>query len=178
MNSENKIAYKNGVSHMIIRYSDAINDPKLKLANNNGRKFLVNEIYEDRECHIQEGLDSSYPDFVIWKPNYADKVPILKVGFGGTEVATFTEQAKQDRHKHLLGIEFYTILEGTMKIKIDDKEIELNEKDEAIILPNTIHEIIAENSKFVTRVHSANCYGDNDKYIEVDGKWKLAKKIK
>src|SRR4030042_3354290 len=178
MNSENKIAYKNGVSHLIIRYSDAVNDPKLRATGNNGRKFLVNEMYETKECHIQKGLDLEFPDFVIWKADADGKVPILEVGYGGTEGATFTDQAKQDRHKHLIGTEFYTILEGKMKIKINDKEIELDEKDEAVILPATVHTIIPENSKFVTRVHFVNGYGNDDKYIETDGEWKLAKDVK
>lgn len=173
-----KFVYKNGVSHFIVKYLDAIADPKLALIGNNGRKFLVNKIYENKECHIQKGLDSKSPDFVIWKADVDGKVPILEIGCGGTEVATFTEQARQDRHKHLIGTEFYMVLEGKMKIKIHDKEIELNEKDEVIILPDTVHEITPDNYKFVTRVHSVNCYGENDKYIEIDNKWKLAKECK
>lgn len=174
-----KTIYQNNVSHVIIKYADAINDQKLSLSGNNGRKVLVNEIYENKEHHIQKGLDTSYPDFVIWKPepNTEGKIPVLEVGYGGVEVATFTEHAKQDRHKHLLGIEIYTVLTGKMRIKINDNEIELNEKDEVVILSGTIHEVIPDG-KFVTRVHSINCQGDNDKYIEEHGEWKLAKKIK
>lgn len=178
MDMKNKVVYKNNVSHLIVRYADAISDPRLGLADNNGRKFLVNGIYAEKECHVQKGLDVSNPDFVVWKSDCDGKVPILEVGVGGAEAATFTQEAKQDRHKHLVGTEFYTVLEGRMKIRIDDKEIELNARDEAIILPGTVHEIISKNSNFVTRGHFIDCYGVDDKYMEVDGKWKLVKDIK
>lgn len=172
-----KPVQKNHIPYLIVNYADVISDPKLQLPGN-GRKFLVNEIYADKECPIKKGMDPFHPGFLMWKSDYAGKAPILEVGFGGTEVATFTQKAKQDRHKHLEATEFYTVLEGKMKIKIDGKEITLKEKDEVIIFPGTVHEIISNECEFVTRVHCTNCYGDEDKYIEKGGKWKLAKEVK
>jgi mannose-6-phosphate isomerase-like protein (cupin superfamily) len=173
-----KFVYKNDISHVIIKYSDVISDPKQMPTGNRGRKFLVNKIYENKECRIKAGLDSIYPDFVVWKVDYQRKNPVFETGDGGIEVTTFTEKTEQDKHKHLIATEMYTVLEGKMKIKINEKEIEVSEKDEVIILPGTVQEILPEGCKFVTRGRSVNCYGDSDKYIEVDGEWKLTKDIK
>jgi len=177
-NIDKKLARKNNVSHLIIRYEDALADPVLNTKGNRGRKYSLCKLYKNNECRIAKGLDSSYPDFVIWKPDADGKAPVLEVGIGGTEMTFFNEKTKQDRHKHLLATEIYTILEGEMKIKINDKEIKLNSHDEVAILPGTIQEILPEGSKFITRGRTINCHGKSDKYIEVGGKWKSLESIK
>jgi len=145
---------------------------KLGLLNNNGRKVLATSVRED---FGEELIDNP-----IWR------VPkILPTGDGGIEIATFTEFANQDRHKHLRGTEIYTVLKGKLKIYINDEgPFILNELDEIVILPNTIHEVIQNNLEIrtnfesfdlVIRVHSINCYGAFDKYVQLesDGKWEL-----
>jgi len=145
---------------------------KLGRLNNNGRKILATNIRED----FGEELINN----PIWR------VPkILPTGDGGIEIATFTEFANQDRHKHLQGTEIYTVLKGQLKIYINDEgPLILNELDEVVILPGTVHEVVqnksgirANNESFelVVRVHSINSYGEQDKYVQLeqDGKWEL-----
>jgi quercetin dioxygenase-like cupin family protein len=134
---------------------------------NNGRKVLINELFPSKEFPIQNPL---------WHFGPTDgKTPVLGTGFGGVEIATFTHEAGQDRHKHLIGTEIYTVLEGKMSIRAEDQDpdIELEAGDEIVISPNTIHEVINKGAtKFLCRVHSINCYGDRDKYVEdVNGAW-------
>lgn len=158
--------YQNNVSNIIIRKQKAIDDYKLKQNNNNGRKVLAIAIHEKTEQHIQN------PE---WEPALDEKAktPILETGYGGLEVATFNQKAKQDSHKHLIGTEIYIVLEGLMKIKVNNNEIhQLKQGDEIIILPGTIHEVLREG-KFLTRVHLINCHGDKDKYINFNGQWVL-----
>ena len=160
INNENNIPY------VIIRKDRARTDRKLQLPNNNGRKVLSITLYENKERNIQE------PE---WKPGESDKekTPILVTGPGGLEVATFNQNAKQEAHKHLIGTEIYTVLEGVMEMIIDEQDvIKLKEGDEIVILPNTAHEILT-NRPFLVRVHCVNCYGANDKYVKVKGEWKL-----
>ena len=46
--------------------------------------------------------------------------PVVETDYGGIEIATFTEKANQERHKHLISIEMYTVIEGSMTIRIED----------------------------------------------------------
>jgi uncharacterized cupin superfamily protein len=143
---------------------------KLGRENNNGRKICATEVMTQFDEHtIREPL---------WK------VPaVLPTGDGGLEVATFTEFAGQDRHKHFKGTEIYTVLQGELEIYIDDKgPYVLQAGDEVVILPETVHEIIqkkrrsrdvGETFDLLARVHSLNCYGAADKYVQLEqgGKW-------
>ena len=156
----------NSVTHIILRKTFVKEDWKLWVKpkdKNNGRKVFVNEIFPSRELHIQEsGWHAGSKN---------EKSPVIETGFGGIEVATFTHEAGQDRHKHLIGTEIYTVLEGTMTIRIEDQDICLEAGDEVIVLPNTVHEVLDKGTNFLTRVHSINCYGDRDKYMERNGAW-------
>ena len=147
------------VPYIVIRKFHVIEDWKLHIEpkdKNNGRKFFVNEIYHNKELQIQDPEWQAGP--------IKGKTPVFETGFGGLEIATFTHEAGQDRHKHLIGTEIYTVLEGIMAIWVEDREIMLNAGDEIVILPNTVHEVLLkEDIKFLTRVHSINCYGDRDK---------------
>lgn len=162
------------ISYIVLKKDNVKADWKLHVqSNNNGRKVLVNGIYPSKESHIQ------VPE---WKPGpktdkipvpEKDKTPVLETGFGGIEVATFTHEAGQDCHKHLIGTEIYTVLEGTMWMKVDQTLVTLEAGDEIIVLPNTVHEVLHEvlpdgtPVPFLTRVHSINCHGDRDKYVVV-----------
>ena len=157
----------NVLTHLVLRKTAVESDWKLRVQpkeKNNGRKVLVNQIYPAKEIHAQ--------DFE-WAPGPpTGKTPVGETGFGGIEVATFTQEAGQDRHKHLLGTEIYTVLNGVMRMRLaEDVVIELKAGDEIIVFPDTVHEVLPEGTEFLTRVHSINCYGDRDKYVEKDGNW-------
>lgn len=156
------------VSYLVLRKEQVKADWRLRVRpgeKNNGRKVLVNEIYLSKEVHTQE---------TEWKPGLqTDKSPVFETGFGGLEVAIFTQEAGQDCHKHLIATEIYTVLEGRMQMRIDetDPPLTLEAGDEIIILPNTAHEVLPDGNSFLARVHSINCYGDRDKYVRRNGEW-------
>jgi quercetin dioxygenase-like cupin family protein len=155
--------------YLVIKLSNAESDPKLSAKPNNGRKVLVNELYPDKE------FPSKDPQ---WKAgNPPAKTPVVATGKGGLEVTSFSQSAKQDRHKHRCGTECYTVLKGRMKIRIDSAPpITLLAGDECIIFPGTAHEILLGRN-FLTRVHSINCYGKKDKYVEKNGRWILEERL-
>jgi quercetin dioxygenase-like cupin family protein len=72
------------------------------------------------------------------------RVPaVFPTGDGGLEVATFTEFAGQDRNKHEVSTEIYTVLKGKLLMYINDEgPYELDATDEVVILPGTIHEVV------------------------------------
>ena len=159
------------ISHLVLRKEQAKADWKLRVQprkRNNGRKVLVNEIYPSKEFHARE---------TEWKPGLqTGKSPVIETGAGGVEVATFTHEAGQDCHKHLIATEIYTVLEGRMQMRIDetDPPLVLEAGDEVIILPNTAHEVLPGVDSFLARVHSINCHGDRDKYVRSNGEWRQA----
>jgi quercetin dioxygenase-like cupin family protein len=153
------------ISHVILRKDVVKQDWKIKVKEkNNGRKVLVNEIFPKTQKHIENPEWGFAPQ--------EDRTPVLETGYGGVEIATFTEQASQDRHKHLVSMDIYTVLEGTMTIRIGDKDdVVLQSGDEIIVLPGVIHEVLDAKTSFLTRVHATNCYGPRDKYTEENGAW-------
>jgi quercetin dioxygenase-like cupin family protein len=161
------------ITHLILKKHHAGSDWKLHVeprTGNNGRKVLVNGMYADRERHAAE------PE---WEPGPRDgKTPVVETGRGGLEISTFTHEAGQDCHKHLLGTEIYTVLEGSMAIRLEDKEIVLEQGDEVVVFPGTVHEVLDRGAEFLARVHSFNCYGDEDKYVLVDREWVEARETK
>jgi uncharacterized cupin superfamily protein len=167
---------------MVLRKGVIQSDWKLTLpeSENNGRKHVVGELWDRSERPIAD------PE---WVPGMkyegkalpeVEKTPVLVTGNGGTEIATFTEEAGQDRHMHLVSTETYTVLTGTVRIFIDDQgPLELAAGDEVVILPGTVHEIVREIPArdeahgsnrvpaLVVRVHALRCYGDADKYVQL-----------
>jgi hypothetical protein len=88
------------ISHLVLRKTDVESDWKLRIQvkeKNNGRKVLVNEIYSLKEFDAQDSKWTPGPE--------TGKTPVVVTGIGGTEVATFTHEAGQDCHKHLIGTE-------------------------------------------------------------------------
>jgi hypothetical protein len=143
---------------------------KLGKKDNNGRKILARSI------------KTEFGEFMIENPIWRAPA-IYPTGDGGLEVSTFTEFSAQDRHKHEKGIEIYTVLEGTLQIYINDILITLHATDEVVILPKTVHEVVrtehrdrnsSENFRLLVRVHSINCHGEHDKYVQLvrDGEWR------
>jgi quercetin dioxygenase-like cupin family protein len=142
---------------------------KLGKKGNNGRRILATSVWtESGEFAISEP---------VWQ------VPaIYPTGGGGLEVSTFTEFSGQDRHMHRKGIEIYTVLKGTLQIYINDQLLKLHTMDEVVILPNAIHEVVqtqhrdrrpGEDFSLLVRVHSINCHGELDKYVQMarGGPW-------
>jgi quercetin dioxygenase-like cupin family protein len=168
---------KSTISHVILRKHIVETDWRiwvLPKEKNNGRKVLVNEILREAERPIDD------PE---WKPEPppppAGHTPVLETGYGGVEVATFTEKAGQDRHKHLASMEIYTILEGTMTIRIEDKQdVILQAGDEVVILPGVVREVLDKGTSFLTRLHAINCHGLRDKYVEEKSVWCQAMTLK
>jgi len=160
------------VSHIVLRIKNVKEDWKLNVQpkeKNNGRKVLVNEIYKKTEIHISD------PE---WTPgSETDPTPVFETGIGGIEIATFTNKAGQDCHKHRIATEIYTVLEGTMQMRINEKDppISLKAGDEIIVLPNTVHEVLTGDTSFLTRVHSINCHGNRDRYIKKNDEWVASK---
>jgi quercetin dioxygenase-like cupin family protein len=155
------------ISHILLRKNVVKEDWKLGLEpkeKNNGRKMLVNEVFCETERPIVD------PE---WRPEPQDgHTPVFETGYGGLEIATFTEKAAQDRHKHLASLETYTVLEGRMTIRIADADkVTLEAGDELVVLPGVVHEVLESKEPFLTRVHAINCYGPQDKYVEKNGVW-------
>jgi mannose-6-phosphate isomerase-like protein (cupin superfamily) len=165
------------VSHVILRRAAVERDWKLSLAHprNNGRKVLVTALWPFAESRME------HPEWAPGSPG--GRTPVLETGPGGIEIATFTEDADQDRHKHLISTEIYTVLKGRMRIRIDDGDLlTLDIGDEIVVLPGTVHEIVGnaaeENSeagkpRLLIRVHAFQCHGENDKYVQLEpgGPW-------
>ena len=149
------------MSCIVIRKKEVKSDRKLLTPNNNGRKIFATSgaIQEFGEREIKSG---------IWTPG--DIYPTKK---GGLEISTFTETAKQDRHMHKETTEIYTVLEGGIFIAINnDEHFYLDEGDEIIIYPGTIHYLSTRYMSLI-RVHSINSYGAKDKFVQLqkNGKW-------
>lgn len=161
---------KTTIGHVILRKDIVKSDWKISIVpkeNNNGRKVLVNEIFPKAERPIDD------PELKPEPPPPAGHTPVFETGYGGVEIASFTEKAGQDRHKHFASMEIYTVLEGEMTIRIGDepKPIVLQAGDEIVVLPGVVHEVLDNGTSFLTRVHAINCYGPRDKYVEEDGVW-------
>jgi quercetin dioxygenase-like cupin family protein len=154
------------VPFIVVRKERVRQDPWLAVHGNNGRKVLVNHMYPTEEEPLQD---------TEWHLGN-DRVPVLETGIGGIEVATFTQTARQDCHKHLVGTEIYTVLEGEMSICLEeDSEVKLEAGDELIVLPGTVHEVLAKGKQFLARLHSINCHGKQDKYVRGRVGWQLDK---
>lgn len=165
------------VSHVEIRFQNALDDAcpdgctirKLETPGNNGRKvFATSVMHHKGETII---------DTTMWSAP-----AIYPTGNGGVEIATITEYCSQDRHQHHRATEIYTVLKGQLGMFINDKEIPvLNPGDEIVVLPGTIHQVRKPSStsekkqefEMVVRVHSICCYGEDDKYVQLQqsGEW-------
>jgi len=126
-------------------------DPALQTRGD--RKILVTNIRPDSE---QEAAA------VVWRaPSPPAKCPV--VAMRDTELATFTERAKQTRHCHKIGTEIYTLLEGEMTLEVDVKLHTLHPGDTLIVKPGVWHET-KRDSRFLCQVVTVNCAGANDRH--------------
>ena len=161
--------------YLVLRREKVKADWKLKRragARNNGRKVLVNRLYAETEEHARSPAWAAGPE--------AGKTPVVETGAGGLEVSTITHEAAQDYHKHLLATEVYTVLEGTMRMRLGEpgESVVLAAGDEVIVLPGTAHEVLNEDGEpFLARVHAVNSHGDADKYVKLDGEWRPVREL-
>ena len=81
------------------------------------------------------------------------------------EVAIFTQNVVQDRHFHKIGTEIYTVLEGEMRIEVEEKDYVLLAGDMIVVNPGAVHEVKPEGTNFLCRVVTSNCIGSSDKYL-------------
>lgn len=167
------------IGHIVLRKRVVQGDWKLADTKNNGRKYLVKALWEAKERPIVD------PEWAF-EPR-GGHTPVLETGKGGTEIASFTEEASQDRHRHHACTEIYTVLKGKLKIFIEDQgPIELTAGDEIVILPGTVHEVLQElplrararnpeekEPDLLVRVHALQCYGEEDKFVQLEkgGEW-------
>lgn len=164
------------VPYVLIEKSSVGEDAKLGQDHNNGRKVCATSVVEE------------FDEIEIKTPKWA--VPaVLPTGNGGFEVATFSEYSGQDRHRHHLGVEIYIVLKGTLHIWINDDDLlTLEMCDEIVILPKTIHEVVQQKDgsassdkdyELLVRVHSLNCHGAADKYVQLtkNGEWEKWSKL-
>jgi quercetin dioxygenase-like cupin family protein len=168
---------KTTVPFVIISLENVIHDAKVegvnirKLENpgNNGRKIFATAVMPQKgEVLINKEM---------W-----NAPSIFPTGNGGIEISTFTEYSCQDRHRHDRATEIYTVLKGQLTFFINDKEVPtLHAGDEIVVLPETVHQVrqpvytsgLKDEFELLVRVHSISCYGEEDKYVQLepDGEW-------
>lgn len=146
----------NPLHALLISLNAVKHDAALQAGHRGARKILVTELYPKAEVEAAES---------VWlAPNGADKCQVLITP--DIEVAVFTQHTAQDRHHHKLGTEFYSVIEGSMVIEIEEKTYVLLAGDMIVVHPGTVHEVKPEGCEFICRVISCNCGGISDKYVE------------
>ena len=136
------------ISALFVSLKETEEDPALNTRGD--RKILVTEIYSRKE--IAAEVD-------IWRPATPCPVMLMK----DTELAVFTQVAKQTRHRHKRGTEIYVLLEGSMLIDVEGTEYTMKQGDMIIVPPGAFHEVQREG-KFLCRVITVNCGGPKDRY--------------
>jgi quercetin dioxygenase-like cupin family protein len=170
-------------THVILRKDVVQSDPKLALPRpiNNGRKHLVKELWPRSEKPIQDPEWFFGPPYTGSELSAEGKTPVLETGSGGTEIATFDQRADQDRHLHRISTETYIVLDGVLRMSINDgAPVTLLRGDEIIVLPRTIHQImVGDCDTFLARLHAMQCHGDVDKYVQLTqgGDWQPWKSL-
>ena len=126
-------------------------DPALQTRGD--RKVLVTDIRPDTE---QESAD------VLWRaPLPPAQCPVVVMR--DTELAIFTERAKQTRHCHKIGTEIYTLLEGEMTMEAAGELYTLQPSDTLVVKTGVWHEV-KRVKKFVCQVVTVNCAGAKDRH--------------
>ncbi|MBI5685513.1 MAG: cupin domain-containing protein [Verrucomicrobia bacterium] len=126
-------------------------DPALQTRGD--RKILVTGIRPDSEEEAATAL---------WRASSPPaKCPVVTMR--DTELAIFTERAKQTRHCHKIGTEIYTLLEGEMIIEAAGERYTLHPGDTLVVKPGIWHEV-KRDSRFHCQVVTANCAGAQDRH--------------
>lgn len=136
---------------LLVTLEASRNDPALQTRGD--RKILVTDLRPDAE---QEATT------VLWRASSPPtKCPVVTMR--DTELATFTERAKQTRHCHRIGTEIYTLLEGEMTMEADGKLYTLHPGDILVVKPGVWHET-KRDSRFLCQVVTVNCAGVKDRH--------------
>lgn len=136
---------------LLITLEAAKQDPALQTRGD--RKVLVTDILPDSEQEAPA---------IVWRaPSPQSKCPVVTMR--DTELAFFTERAKQTRHCHKIGTEIYTLLEGGMTIEVAGELYTLAPGDTLVVKPGAWHEV-KRNSKFHCQVVTVNCAGIKDRH--------------
>ena len=130
-------------------------DAALKPDGRGARKLLVTELYSETEQVATE---------VSWSPPRGAERCAVQVT-ADTEMAVFTELARQDRHYHREATEIYMVVEGRMTIEVEGREYALNAGDMIVVNPGAVHEVKRGNEKFICRVIAVNSKGSADKFL-------------
>ncbi len=140
---------------LLVKLEAVKRDPVLGTGKRGARKFLVTELYPEKESEAA---------VTEWNPPAgAEKCPVQVTE--NIEVAIFTQNASQDRHFHKIGTELYMVLEGEMRIEVEEKGYTLLAGDMIVVNPGAVHEVKPEGTNFLCRVVTANCIGSSDKYL-------------
>jgi len=151
--------------YVLLTKRAALEDWKLAVPGGNGRKVFVNRMREQIERPLEDPAWRAAPQ--------GARTPVVETGPGGLEIATCNGDAAQDRHKHLSATEIFTVLEGSIRIYLNDEgPLELSQGDEIVVMPGTVHEIV-RGAIALLRVHAIACGGEEDKYVQLvpGGDW-------
>ena len=136
---------------LLVTLEAAKQDPALQTRGD--RKLLVTDMRSDSE---QEA------NTVLWRASLPPaRCPV--VAMRDTELATFTERARQTRHCHKIGTEIYTLLEGEMTMEVDGSLYTLHPGDILVVKPGVWHEAMRD-SRFLCQVVTVNCAGVKDRH--------------
>lgn len=119
------------------------------------RKLLVTELYSETEQEATE---------VLWSPPRGAERCAVQV-MADTELAVFTELARQDRHYHREATEIYIVVEGRMTIEVEGRDYTLHAGDMIVVNPGAAHEVKRGDEKFICRVIAVNSKGAADKFL-------------
>ena len=81
------------------------------------------------------------------------------------EVSIFSNVALQERHFHKLATEIYCVVDGEMKIEVNEEYYTLSAGDMIVVAPHSIREVQKAENPFLCQVFAGNCYGKQDKYV-------------
>ena len=130
-------------------------DSVLKKGQRGARKIIVTNIWKRQEKETKSDL---------WRsPRGKGKCPVWWMS--NAEMAVFNQYTAQDRHYHKEGTEIYIVMEGRFIIEIDWKTYRLVSEDSIIVPPFSVHQVINKRNKYLCRVVTLNCRGDQDKFI-------------
>jgi quercetin dioxygenase-like cupin family protein len=136
---------------LLVTLDASKHDPALQTRGD--RKVLVTDIRPDTEQEASA---------VLWSgTSPPTKCPVVTMR--DTELAIFSERARQTRHCHKIGTEIYTLLEGEMTMEVDGTLYTLHPGDILVVKPGVWHEA-KRSTKFLCQVVTANCAGVKDRH--------------
>ncbi len=139
---------------LVLNVSEVKKDPAF--SQRGSRRVIVSDYRPQSETIVGQ---------VIWSAPASDARCEVMLG-DHFELATFNENAQQQRHFHKIATEVYIVLEGTMKIEVQGAVYSLNSGDTIVIRPGMSHLVLRDETHFVCRVLCVNCLGAADKYLD------------